>query len=185
MTEQTLAEHNVIAAFDDEDRARAAVSALHDQGIDATKLSYLGAQASARRDDGSEGQPPDAEEVPTEVGKRAAGAGVAGGAAGGAAGFLAGLVAVGIPGAGPLVGAGVWAATAYGAAAGSTAAGVAGGISRMFDMHYKDHLAGGGALVGVHSDDKQEVAQAGEILANQRPTRVDVVDPEGKIKDVP
>ena len=187
MPDQALADYNVIAAFEDEDRAREAVAGLHELGIDSQKLSYLGSQASARREDvDAEAQdPPTTSEVPREVGKRTLGAGAAGGAVGGAAGFLTGLVAVGIPGAGPLVGAGVWAATAYGVAAGSTAGGVAGGISKMFDMHYKDHVAGGGALVGVHSEDKREVAQAGQILAEHRPTRVDVVDPEGRIQDIP
>jgi hypothetical protein len=187
MPEQTLADYNVIAVFEDEDRAREAIAGLHDLGIESEKLSYLGAQAEARREEisGDAQDPPTTTEVPKEVGKQTLGAGVAGGAVGGAAGFLTGLVAVGIPGAGPLVGAGVWAATAYGAAAGSTVGGVSGGISKMFDMHYKDHVAGGGALVGVHSEDKREVAQAGQVLAEHRPARVDVVDPEGKIKDIP
>jgi hypothetical protein len=181
MSEQTLAEYNVIAAFDDEDRARDAVAGLHELGIDATNISYLGADASARRGVDAAS----VEEVPEKVGKRVAGAGIAGGAAGGAAGFLAGLVTVGIPGAGPLIGAGAWAATAYGAAAGSTVGGVAGGITKMFDLHYKDHVAGGGALVGVHSGDKREVAQAGQILTDHEPSRIDHIDREGRIKDIP
>lgn len=188
MEPQDLSTYNVIAVFPNEEAGRGAVAALHDADVDSTHISYLGARPEARSEDleapEREGaEPPSAEEVHKEVPKRAAGTAAAGAGAGGAAGFLAGLAAVGIPGAGPLVGAGVWAAAAGGAAAGGVAGGVAGGITKMWELHYKDAVANGGALVGVHSDDQKEVHQAAEILRGTRPQRIDHLDREGNLLD--
>lgn len=186
MERQELSPYNVIAVFPDEEAARNAVAALHDAGVDATGISYLGGRAEARSEDleapeRGDTEPPSAEEVHVEVPKRAAGTAAAGAGAGGAAGFLAGLVAVGLPGAGPLIGAGVWAAAAGGAAAGGVAGGVAGGITKMWEMHYKDAVASGGALVGAHSEDQKEVHEASEILLAARPQRVDHLDQKGNL----
>lgn len=188
MESPDLSEYNVIGVFPDEERARATVASLHDAGIDAARISYLGARAESRSEDlespeREDEEPPSAEELHKEVPKRAAATAAAGAGAGGAAGFLAGLVAVGLPGAGPLVGAGVWAAAAGGAAAGGAAGGVAGGITKMWEMHYRDAVASGGALVGIHSKDHKEVHEAAEILLGARPQRVDHLDRGGNLLD--
>lgn len=188
MDEQDLAQFNVIATFADEDAARAAVTKLHDEGVDSRSISYLGARAEERAEDvdapeEDASSAPSTEEVHEEVPKRAAGTAAAGAGAGGAAGFLAGLATVGIPGAGPLVGAGVLAAAAGGAAAGGVAGGVAGGITKMWELHYKDALASGGALVGVHSEDQRTVHVAAEALLQGRPQRIDHLDGDGNLLD--
>lgn len=188
MEQHDLSTYNVIATFPDEEAARKAVHSLHEAGIDSERISYLGARAVERAQDldapdEEDSSPPNAEELHTEVPKRAGATAAAGAGAGGAAGFLAGLAAVGIPGAGPLVGAGVWAATAGGAAAGGVAGGVAGGITKMWEMHYKDAVANGGALVGIHSEDQAEVQRGAEVLLAERPQRLDHLDQEGNLRD--
>jgi hypothetical protein len=186
MDQEDLSTYNIIATFPDEDVARDAVHRLHDAGVDSKSISYLGARAVERAQDldapeEGDSAPPDTEEVHTEVPKRAGATAAAGAGAGGAAGFLAGLIAVGIPGAGPLIGAGVWAATAGGATAGAVAGGMTGGITKMWELHYKDAVGSGGALVGVHSEDQREVHQASKILLKQRPQRLDHLDKDGNL----
>lgn len=188
MGQEDLSAYNVIAAFPEEAAARRAVYKLHEEGFDAKRISYLGSAAQERSEDQGSDHPGTpagtaTEEVPPETAKSVAGGGAAGATVGGAAGFFAGLAAIGIPGAGPLIGAGVWAALAGGATAGAVAGGVGGGIVKMWELHYKDSVASGGALVGAHSDDQAEVHRAAQLLAAEHPTRVDHIDPEGNILD--
>lgn len=188
MDEIELERHNVIATFPDGDAARAAVERLHEEGVDGQRISFLEPAPGASEETG-EGEQlasgTSTEEVPKDVPLQAGGRAAAGAAGGGAAGFLAGLVAFGIPGAGPVLGAGVWAATAAGATAGGVAGGVSGGITKMWELHYRDAVMNGSALVGVHSDDSQEVHKASVLLAESspQPVRVDNIDAEGNLLD--
>jgi hypothetical protein len=189
MQEIKLAEHNVIATFPDGDAARVAVENLHEQGIDAKDISFLEAAPPEQAEHKGEGDDlapgTSTEEVHTKVPARAGAGAAAGAAGGGAAGFLAGLVAFGLPGAGPVLGAGVWAATAAGATAGGVAGGVSGGITKMWELHYRDAVLNGAALVGVHSADRQDVHRASILLAEASPPplRVDNLDEDGKLLD--
>lgn len=189
MDDIELAKHNVIATFPSGEGARTAAQRLLDEGIDREHVSFLEPDpAGTAKDQGPEGDlapGTSTEEVHTEVPLKAGGSAAAGAAGGGAAGFLAGLVAFGIPGAGPVLGAGVWAATAAGATAGGVAGGVSGGITKMWELHYRDAVMNGSALVGVHSEDRQEVHKASVMLAeaDPQPLRVDNVDNEGNLLD--
>lgn len=189
MQDMQLARHNVIATFPNADAARSAVEKLHEHDIDAERISFLApdpgesAEHKGKGDDLAPGT--STEEIHAEVPKRAGGTAAAGAAGGGAAGLLAGLVAFGIPGAGPVLGAGVWAATAAGATAGGVAGGVSGGITKMWELHFRDAVMNGAALVGVHSHDRQEVHKASVLLAEAtpQPTRVDNIDEDGNLLD--
>lgn len=170
MALEGLKAHNVIAAYPSEEQAREVVERLHDAGCDAKDISYLGAAAAERTD---------VNKLPVDVGKKVAKGSAAGGAIGVGAGFLAGLATIAIPGAGPFVGAGIWATMAGGGVAGATAGGVSGGIGQMWESHYKDSAAKGGALVGYHSDDEGEIEKVAALLREHKPQRLDTFDAEG------
>ncbi len=178
MAEHELGDYNVVATYLDHHTARRAASDLHDEGVDAKKISYLAREAEQVESMAEAHE--EVEEVPKEVGKKVA-AGTAGGAAaGGAAGFLAGAIAFGIPGVGPAVGAGIWISALGGAVAGGTAGGVARGINQMWDARYRDAVAEGRALVGVHSNERDDVARSARILERRRPERLDRFDSKGR-----
>lgn len=174
----TFASHNVVATYLDAGQAKEAVSALKNQHFSDVEISFL-----SRSDEAAVSKEvvrEEAEDLPVQVGGRAAAGGVAGGAAGGLLGLIAGGAAFAIPGVGPAVGAGIWTATAAGATAGATAGGVASGLTKMWDERYKDAVHEGGILVGVHTDDPVKVERASALLARQGPERVDVFDESGK-----
>lgn len=177
-TPEEFAEHNVVATFDDEDTARAALNKLQDEGIDAKGMSYLSRseEATLSRAKGEE----DATDTPAEIGKDVAAGSAAGTAGGAATGFLAGAVAFGIPGVGPAVGAGIWATTLGGAAAGATAGGVIGGIQKTWEARYRDAVREGRVLVGYHSDDQRRVELAAHLLRNLGAKTVDRLDAAGQ-----
>jgi hypothetical protein len=108
--------------------------------------------------------------------------GAAGTAAGGIAGFVAGAAAFGIPGIGPAVGAGIWAATASGAVAGAVVGGVMGGIQETWAARYEDAVKEGRVLVGVHSDDADEIESAEKTLREAGAERTDRFDSEGRLR---
>ena len=177
-TPPEFSEHNVVATFDDEDAARAALSKLQDEGIDAKGMSYVSRseEASLSRAKGEA----DAADMPAEIGKDVAAGSAAGTAGGAATGFLAGAVAFGIPGVGPAVGAGIWATTLGGAAAGATAGGVIGGIQKTWEARYRDAVREGRVLVGYHSDDQRKVELAAHLLVNLGAKTVDRLNGTGQ-----
>ncbi len=177
-----LAPHNIVAAFREMSEARKALDALERGGIDAAEISLLGPAAeeaaehldTRERDAGVAGR----------VGTRATVGAVAGGATGGLAGFLAGLAAFAIPGAGPVIGAGVWAATIGGAVAGGSVGGVIGGYSAVdmteaYELTYESVRAGR-VLVGVHSDEPDDVEKGEEILRKLEPLSINRFDASGR-----
>jgi outer membrane lipoprotein SlyB len=170
---------NVVATFLEPEDADRAVRALERAGVDRTDISLLGREdrlAVYQAEEKSE-----SEELPGSVAKSVAITGAEGAAAGGIAGFIAGAAAFGIPGIGPAVGAGIWAATASGAVAGSVAGGVIGGIRKTWAARYEDAIKEGRVLVGVHSEDAEEVDSAERIMREAGTERTDRFDSEGRL----
>jgi hypothetical protein len=172
-----FARYNVVATYlEPED---AALRSLGRKGIDGTKISLLGREdrlAVYQAEEESEST-----ELPEGVAKGVVTTGAAGTAAGGIAGFVAGAAAFGIPGIGPAVGAGIWAATASGAVAGAVAGGVIGGVNRSWAARHEDAVKEGRVLVGVHSDDVDEIESAEKILRDAGAERTDRFDSEGRL----
>jgi hypothetical protein len=180
-TPRALAEHNVLASFQDLDTARAAIDALESAGLDASLISLLGPSPAAAA----------AEEDTTErdlhatgfVGTRAAVGGAIGAGTGATAGFLAGLAAFSIPGVGPVIGAGIWASTLAGAVAGGAVGGVVGGVSSVdstpaWELTHES-IRGGRAVVGVHSPDQDDVDRGEEVLRGEGPIAIERFDASG------
>jgi hypothetical protein len=181
---QGFAEHNVTAAFPGMDEARAGLSALERAGIESSKISLLGPRAEEAAEE-ADTRTRDFEAT-KDVGKRVAVGAAAGSAVGGAAGFLAGLAAFAIPGVGPVIGAGVWAATIGGAVAGGSVGGVVAGVgsidvSEAWELTYQS-VREGRVVVGVHSDDPEEVERAAEALHDLEPLSMHHFGSEGHVR---
>jgi hypothetical protein len=180
---QGFAQHNLTAAFPGMEEARAALDALERAGIESSRISLLGPRAEEAAEE-TDTRSRDLD-LTKDVGKKVAAGAAAGSAVGGAAGFLAGLAAFAIPGVGPVLGAGVWAATIGGAAAGASVGGVVAGVgsidvSEAWELTYQ-HVREGRVVVGVHSDDADEVGKAAEALQKLEPLSVHRFDPEGRV----
>jgi hypothetical protein len=174
-----FARHNVVATYLEPESADSAVRSLERRGVDPARISLLGREdrlAVYQAEEESEST-----ELPKGVAKGVATTGAAGTAAGGIAGFIAGAAAFGIPGIGPAVGAGIWAATASGAVAGAVAGGVMGGIRGTWAARYEDAVREGRVLVGVHSEDAEEIRATEEIMQEHGAERTDVFDSEGRL----
>jgi hypothetical protein len=148
--------------FDDNTRARRAVTALEESGFSSSEISLV----SRYRSDGS---------LADEASVTAKGATV-GGLAGAGTGLLAALGVIAIPGIGPLVAAGILATTLTAAAAGGMAGGIIGalvdyGMSEEDAHVYSEAVRRGGSLVSVRADDAR-AAKAEQILNQQGPVDV-------------
>lgn len=169
---------NVVATFADLDKANDAALELSQAGIEANKVSILGAQQEEAASD------PDTRlrdmEATGEVAKRAG----AGGGAGAALGALAGAAAFVIPGIGPVVGSGIWAGVLGGGIAGGVIGGMVGGISGLsleeFDLKYQDVLREGKAMVAVAVDDDEGAKRARDLLEKEGPEDVHMIDGSGE-----
>jgi hypothetical protein len=180
---QGFAGHNVTAAFPGMEEARAALSALEAAGVESSKISLLGPRAEEAAEE-ADTRTRDFEAT-KDVGKKVAAGAAAGSALGGAAGFLAGLAAFAIPGVGPVVGAGVWAATIGGAAAGASVGGVVAGVgsidvSEAWELTYQS-VREGRVVVGVHSDEAEEVDRAAEAFQKLQPLSLHRFGSEGRV----
>jgi hypothetical protein len=181
---QGFADNNVTAAFPDMDEARKALDALEAAGIESSKISLLGPRAEEAAEE-SDTRSRDLEAT-KDVGKKVAAGAAAGTAVGGAAGFLAGLAAFAIPGVGPVIGAGVWAATIGGAVAGGSVGGVVAGVgsidvSEAWELTYQS-VREGRVVVGVHSDDEEEVVRGAEVLGKLEPLSLHRFGREGRVQ---
>lgn len=175
------AKHHVVAVFEDVEHVRKALDELRGAGFDESALSVLG------RGDESEDVPETAGPEDFADAADTAGAGVVkGSAVGGAGGALAGvlggaLLSVAVPGLGTAVGIGMMTGAAAGGAAGATSGSLWSGFERMWDMGYRDLIAGGGLLVGVHTDEADEADRAQRVLAGLGPVRIELLDAHGEV----
>jgi len=169
---------NIVATFADLDKANDAALELSQAGIDASRVSILGAQQEEAAGD------PDTRlrdmEATGEIAKRAG----AGGGAGAALGALAGAAAFIIPGIGPVVGSGIWAGVLGGGIAGGVIGGMVGGISGLsleeFDLKYQDVLREGKAMVAVAVDDDEGASQARKLLEKAGSEDVHMINGSGE-----
>jgi hypothetical protein len=156
-----FAAYNLIGKFADASLARDAIVKLERAGIDGSKLSYL----ALERPDTAHDVTPEIDGA--ELGK--IGNSTAKGAALGSVGGAALVVATAlIPGIGPVAAAGLIGAALGGGAAGGVVGGIWGGFSHMAASPAWDStfvaIREGFALVGVHSDSREEIAKAAAVL---------------------
>jgi len=110
-----------------------------------------------------------AHEQNTKAPEGAATGATAGGLLGGTLGWLAGIGALAIPGVGPLIAAGPIMGLLSGAAVGAATGGLTGalvgyGMPEMEAKRYEGKVKGGNILVSIHTEDRNEVSRAKEIL---------------------
>lgn len=162
-----FATHNVVVAFDDSKDAREALLALERAGIDGSRLSYLGIEPSADQTIDERTAEIDSAEL-SFVGRGTAKGGSIGTVGGAAIGGALMLV----PGIGTVVGAGVLGAALGGGFFGGVLGGIWGGFSRMGASQAWDdvfhNIEEGLVLVGVHTDDPEEIRRACDVLPTFR-----------------
>jgi hypothetical protein len=151
----------VIGVVRNEAQAAALVDDLRAAGFRTSDISVVFPDQQGPRDLGLEAHTKAPEGA-------AAGAGT-GGVLGGTLGLLAGIGALAIPGLGPFIAAGPIMAALSGAAVGATVGGLAGtliglGIPELEAKQYEGKLRSGNILISVHSEDREEVLRAREIL---------------------
>lgn len=175
-----LATRNLVAHFSTIEEGRDALLRLEKAGIDGARLGFLALDRTDHEPTAEEQSPDDEEQGRKIVGRTAAG-----GAAGTGIGALAAAgVAALIPGIGPVLGAGVLGAAIGGGAAGGALGGIwAGftgmGASRAWEETFA-HVKEGRAVVGVHSDDTDEIAKAIEVLRETPAGGLRVIDDQGE-----
>ena len=110
-----------------------------------------------------------AHEQHTKAPEGAAAGATAGGLLGGTLGWLAGIGALAIPGVGPLIAAGPIMGLLSGAAVGAATGGLTGalvgyGMPEIEAKRYEGKVRGGNILISIHTEDRNEVSRAKEIL---------------------
>jgi hypothetical protein len=161
-----FATFNAIATFDTSEEAREAILALERAGLDGSQLSFLGLDSSEQSLDERSSE---LDHQQTSFVARGTAKGGSLGSLGGAA--LGGAIML-IPGIGPIVGAGVLGAALGGGFFGGVLGGIWGGFNRMgASAAWEEtfhHIQNGMALVGVHTDDSDQLQQACSMLPRER-----------------
>ena len=179
MAREQLAPYNAVATFPDMESAREVIAALEQAGIEGGDISLLGRAAQEAAAD------PNTQSRDAGPAKDVTTAAVTGAAVGTGAGAIAGLVggalAFGIPGVGPVLGSAIWASVLGGAGVGSAIGGLVGGTAATQDSPdwettYNESVRSGRVLVGVHSDSRETVDRAAEILNAKQPAKLDLFD---------
>jgi hypothetical protein len=174
-----FATFNAVAAFTDAPSAREAILALERAGIDGSKVSFV---AYDNSDQSIEQRSSEMDHE--QVGYVARGT-AKGGSLGTIGGAALGSALMVVPGIGTIVGAGVLGAALGGGFFGGVIGGIWGGFNRMgasaaWDETFHD-IENGMALVGVHTDDREELEHALRSLDGER---VRVFDRDGKAVDL-
>lgn len=177
--------YRVGAWFPSLERAREAIGSLGAGGIEAANISLLGRPASQAAGE-SDVRETDAR-MTEFVSRRVAIGAIVGIAAGCFSGFLVGGIALALAGLEPL-GPGVWITTVCGGVAGGVVGGLVGGESALdmteaWELTFRP-VENGSVLVSVHSDYKQDVDRATEILETKEPLRLDRNGGAGKVLDL-
>lgn len=174
-----LAAYNVVAEFADLKAARKAINALGRARIEADNISMIGpaAEETAGQTETAAADTPLAQYLSTRVGSGAT-AGTLGGAVAGLVigGFAAGVLGVEVS-AGMLLAVMLFAAVGFGA--------IGGFVGSMFSLQAADqweltfHDARGRAIVGVHSENPEDIDVATRVLEQQDPLEMYRVRPDG------
>jgi len=177
--------YRVGAWFPSMERAREAISSLGASGIEAANISLLGRPASQAV---AEADVRETDARVTEFVSRRAAIGAIAGVAGGCfSGFLVGGMALAAAGQEPL-GPGIWITMVCGGVLGGVVGGLIGGESAL-DMAEGWELTfhpveEGSVLVSVHSDYKQDVDRATEILETKEPLSLERNGGAAKVLDI-
>jgi hypothetical protein len=186
MDQPAFAAYNVAAVFGDMEAARAAIESLELAGVEANNISLLGraGEEATARSSTSAGEESE-REFAADAAKSAGTGAAVGAGVGGLTGFLAGAAAFGIPGIGPAVGAGIWATTIGGAAAGAGVGFTAGGVSGVKESEAwaltYENVSEGRVMVGVHSEEPDQVNTAEEVLQGADPIQICTFDRSGRV----
>lgn len=173
-----MTRHTIVAVYDGDAAARAAVSALEAGRILQNKISYVARHAGETRANPSVDSN---EDSGSDVGKDAGIGAAAGTGLGAVTGVLAGLGMLAIPGIGPIVAAGTLVTALAGAGAGAAAgAGVGGlvgsftnaGVSEDDANRYSEAVRRGGAVITVVAED-DEMDRVRQILEDHHPIDLD------------
>lgn len=159
----------VIGIVREEEAAVRIFGRLQAAGFSGRDVSVLVPDRGGRRDF--------AYEQHTKAPEGAAAGGASGALLGGLAGWLVGIGSLAIPGLGPFVAAGPLMAALSGAAAGAAAGGITGallgmGMPEYEARQYEGKLREGGALVSVHTSNREQRALAKEIFESEGATNV-------------
>ncbi|HEX6289958.1 MAG TPA: general stress protein [Herpetosiphonaceae bacterium] len=162
----------IVAIFDDQARAEAAVRDLQQQGFAEEQLSVV------LHRDATQASPEEVVELDREAEETGEDVAI-GGTLGGLAGLLGGLALFSIPALGPFLGVGVLATTIGGAALGSAlgervAHLVALGVPQERTRRYGQALEAGQIVLGVTARSSAEVHRAREVLALHEADEIDV-----------
>ena len=156
-----MAKKAVFGILNSEEQAIRVVEELKSSGFSSNDISALFPDKGGSRDF--------AHEQNTKAPEGAATGATAGGVLGGALGWLAGIGALAIPGVGPLIAAGPIMGLLSGAAVGAATGGLTGalvgyGMPEMEAKRYEGKVRGGNILISIHTEDRDEVSRAKEIL---------------------
>jgi hypothetical protein len=156
-----MAKKAVFGILNTEQQAIRVVEDLKAAGFSSNDISALFPDKGGTRDF--------AHEQNTKAPEGAATGATAGGLLGGTLGWLAGIGALAIPGVGPLIAAGPIMGLLSGAAVGAATGGLTGaligyGMPEMEAKRYEGKVKGGNILVSIHTEDRNEVSRAKEIL---------------------
>jgi len=156
-----MAKKAVFGILNSEEQAIRVVDELKAAGFSSNDISALFPDKGGSRDF--------AHEQNTKAPEGAATGATAGGLLGGTLGWLAGIGALAIPGVGPLIAAGPIMGLLSGAAVGAATGGLTGalvgyGMPEMEAKRYEGKVKGGNILVSIHTEDRNEVSRAKEIL---------------------
>jgi len=171
--------YNVAAEFPDLKSARSAIDALSRGMIEADNISLLGPAADEAAGQTHTGAA-DAQ-IARYLSTRAGTGAVAGGLAGAVAGLLISGIASGVLGAdvsaGMLLAVMLFAAVGFGAIGGFLAGMSSLQMAEPWELTFHD--ARGRALVGVHSENPEDIDLAASILGQQDPLEMYRVRPNG------
>jgi hypothetical protein len=156
-----MAKKAVFGILNSEEQAIRVVEDLKAAGFSSNDISALFPDKGGTRDF--------AHEQNTKAPEGAAAGATAGGLLGGTLGWLAGIGSLAIPGVGPLIAAGPIMGLLGGAAVGAATGGLTGalvgyGMPEMEAKRYEGKVKGGNILVSIHTEDRNEVSRAKEIL---------------------
>jgi len=156
-----MAKKAVFGILNSEEQAIRVVEDLKAAGFSSNDISALFPDKGGTRDF--------AHEQHTKAPEGAAAGATAGGLLGGTLGWLAGIGSLAIPGVGPLIAAGPIMGLLGGAAVGAATGGLTGalvgyGMPEMEAKRYEGKVKGGNILVSIHTEDRNEVSRAKEIL---------------------
>ena len=156
-----MAKKAVFGILNSEEQAIRVVDDLKAAGFSSDDISALFPDKGGSRDF--------AHEQNTKAPEGAATGATAGGLLGGTLGWLAGIGSLAIPGVGPLIAAGPIMGLLGGAAVGAATGGLTGalvgyGMPEMEAKRYEGKVKGGNILVSIHTEDRNEVSRAKEIL---------------------